>query len=288
MLSRARHASQKTHQGLASDRQASVLLARDAHTLEAAYDAWAEHYDEDLIQLSSGGGGGGCGGGCGGGGENCPGIAATKVLVKMFDKLVGHVGDKKKNGKDDDDNNNNDDDDNDDHENDNDDHETSKGDDCIRILDFGCGTGRAALYLQEHGLLDEYNIALYGCDLSRGMLDVAAQRNLYHGLIKADFTESHAPGEGTWDIVHASGVFAPGQAPPSAFDEFWRLLRPAGVGYAVFTIRVGYYDSDEGSAHRHHLEQLIKEKKWELVAKPEVDYLPNDDVKAYVFVMRKL
>jgi hypothetical protein len=117
-------------------------------------------------------------------------------------------------------------------------------------------------------------------------LDRAAQRRLDRQLVKADFDSSHCR-ENAYDIIHASGVFAPGQAPPSAWDEFWRLLTPRG--HAVFTIRTGYYDSDEGAAHRQHLEQLMSvvDGKFELVSKTEVDYLPSDGVTAYVFVLKK-
>ena len=50
-------------------------------------------------------------------------------------------------------------------------------------------------------------------------------------------------------------MFAPGQAPPKAFDEFLRVVRPGGL--MVFSVRVHYYDSEEGAAHRCHLEQLL-------------------------------
>ena len=50
-------------------------------------------------------------------------------------------------------------------------------------------------------------------------------------------------------------MFAPGQAPASSFDEFLRVVRPGGL--LVFSIRVHYYDSEEGMAHRCRLEALI-------------------------------
>jgi ubiquinone/menaquinone biosynthesis C-methylase UbiE len=147
------------------------------------------------------------------------------------------------------------------------------------------GTGAAAVFLKEqHGV--PTNSTMDGCDLSQGMLDQAQKRNCYRKLIKSDFHCSNCETDHYYDIVLASGVFAPGQAPPSAFDEFLRLLTTGG--YAVFTIRCGYYDSHEGEAHRQYLEDLVQQKKWTVVAKTEEDYLPNDGVKAYVFVMKKL
>lgn len=233
----ARHPSQKSH-GPASDRQASVLLAKDPKTLEAAYDKWAKDYDTDLVQL--------CGTELR---ENVPGLAATRVMVDYFGV------------------------------------ETLRN--MSNILDFGCGTGPAALFLHQQPRGLDTKQQLDGCDLSQGMLNMAAQRNLYRNLIKADFESSHCE-TAKYDLVHASGVFAPGQAPPTAFDEFLRLLKPNGKGHAVFTIRVGYYDSDEGAAHRDYLEKLVAEQKWTMLVKREVPYLPNDGVNAYVFVMKKL
>ena len=128
---------------------------------------------------------------------------------------------------------------------------------------------------------------LDGCDLSRGMLEETARRGncCYRQLIKSEFEQSNCEHD-KYDIVHASGVFAPGQAPPSAFDEFLKLLKTGG--HAIFTVRCGYYDSEEGEAHRKHLEELVEKKQWEVVAKTEEDYLPKEGVSAYVFVMKKL
>lgn len=155
---------------------------------------------------------------------------------------------------------------------------------CQDILDFGCGTGTAGRYWkEEHGLDTQHTVD--GCDLSQGMLDEAAKRNCYRALIKSDFDNSNCEAA-KYDIVHASGVFAPGQAPPAAFDEFLRLLKPGG--HAIFTVRCGYYDSEEGEAHRKHLEELVETKQWELVAKTEEEYLPKEGVKAYAFAMKKL
>ena len=152
----------------------------------------------------------------------------------------------------------------------------------ITLLDFGCGTGSAAVFLHDSGM--NTHEQLDGCDLSAGMLDQAAKRKLYRNLIKADFTKSNCTAN-SYDVIHASAVFAPAQAPPSTFLEFWTLLRPNG--HAVFTMRCEYYDSEEGASHRCMLENMILERRWEVVAKTKRDYLPNDGVMAYVFVLRK-
>ena len=165
-----------------------------------------------------------------GGGENASALAACKVLIEHVDV-------------------------------------TKSG---MTLLDFGCGTGCAAVFLKEHGT--DTNVQLDGCDLSAGMLEQATKRGLYRNLIKANFTSSNCTAN-SYDVVHASAVFAPGQAPPTAFDEFHTLLKDGG--YAVFTVRCEYYDSNEGESHRRKLERMIYEQKWELVEKTKRDYCPT-------------
>ncbi|CAB9517233.1 Methyltransferase, type [Seminavis robusta] len=152
------------------------------------------------------------------------------------------------------------------------------------ILDFGCGTGHAGLFLSRQFSNEYMHSHLDGCDLSQGMLDQSVKRGCYRNLIKADADDCHCEVE-YYDVVLAAGVFAPGQAPPSSFDQFLRLLKPGG--HAIFTIRVGYYDSVEGANHKKHLEFLVEQGQWEMVAKTEEPYLPREGVTAYVFVMRK-
>ena len=84
-----------------------------------------------------------------GGGENASALAACRVLVEHID--------------------------------------VKKAD--ITMLDFGCGTGPAAVFLHDSGM--NTHKQLDGCDLSAGMLDQAAKQKLYRNLIKADFTTSN-------------------------------------------------------------------------------------------------
>ena len=148
-----------------------------------------------------------------------------------------------------------------------------------RIVDFGCGTGAAGPVLHAAGWR-----ALTGVDLSAGMLAEAAKRGVYTELRKAALPGSGLDA-GAFDVVHAAGLFAPGQAPPSAFDEFVRVLRPGGL--AFFTIRCCYHDSEEGAAHAEAIRRLEADGRWAQVARTTEPYLPAEGVEAYVFVMKK-
>jgi predicted TPR repeat methyltransferase len=153
-----------------------------------------------------------------------------------------------------------------------------------RFLDFGCGTGIVGPSLQKAGWNGENGTVLHGCDLSQGMLDLSKARECYTKLIKSTFEASGAEA-GYFNVIHASAIFAPGQAPPETFEKFIILLQPGGL--AVFTIRTGYYDGPEGAGHKKRLEQLCKNGRWTLISKTEEEYLPKEDLTCYVFCMKK-
>ena len=95
-----------------------------------------------------------------GGGENASALAACKVLIEHVDV-------------------------------------TKSG---MTLLDFGCGTGCAAVFLKEHGT--DTNVQLDGCDLSAGMLEQATKRGLYRNLIKANFTSSNCTANSLMLCMH--------------------------------------------------------------------------------------
>jgi predicted TPR repeat methyltransferase len=71
---------------------------------------------------------------------------------------------------------------------------------CARILDLGCGTGLAA------GPLERFGAQLTGVDLSEKMLAVAAGRNAYIDLIKADVLSYLADSPHSFDLVFAADL----------------------------------------------------------------------------------
>ncbi|MEL6767552.1 MAG: methyltransferase [Pseudomonadota bacterium] len=93
-----------------------------------------------------------------------------------------------------------------------------------RGLDLGCGTGLAGEALEEVvGAMD-------GVDLSEGMLEIAAEKEVYEGLFAGDavaFLEGSAPG--AYDLVVATDVLPYLGAVDALFDGFARVLAPGGV-----------------------------------------------------------
>lgn len=156
-----------------------------------------------------------------------------------------------------------------------------------RLLDFACGPGMAGPWFQQKGWGKVPGSELHGNDLSQKMLDVTARLhpNVYTKLFKSSFDSSGVPYD-YYDAIHCSGMFAPGQAPPSAFDEFLNVLQTGGL--VAFTIRTTYYDGDEGADHKAYLEELCRQGKWEVISQTKEEYLPKEDLYCYVFVMKKL
>lgn len=94
-----------------------------------------------------------------------------------------------------------------------------------RILDLGCGLGEGAVYFAMKGA------RVTACDLSPGMLDLAANVAARHGVAIATHQSSaDATGlaDGSFDVVYAANILHHSDI-PKVLDEARRLLVPGGV-----------------------------------------------------------
>ena len=103
-------------------------------------------------------------------------------------------------------------------------------DDDAAILDAGAGSGMAGEAAAAAGFT-----VIDAMDLSDGMLDVARRRGVYRDLRTGVLGEPLDYATASYDAVVSSGVFTPGHAPPSSFDELVRIVRPGGL--ICFTLR---------------------------------------------------
>lgn len=97
------------------------------------------------------------------------------------------------------------------------------------ILDAGCGTGLVGEALSVLG----YD-RIIGCDLSPGMMDLAAKRGGYAELVQQDMSDFFQWPDAHFAAFICIGCFAPGHAPAESLREMVRITRPGGVG--VFSI----------------------------------------------------
>lgn len=91
------------------------------------------------------------------------------------------------------------------------------------VLDFGCGTGLSGLALSMEGFT-----TLDGLDLSKDMLALAEDKQIYRKLdqIEADAPLPVSPGD--YQAIAAIGVIGAGAAPISVFHSLMQALSPGG------------------------------------------------------------
>ncbi len=132
-----------------------------------------------------------------------------------------------------------------------------------RVIDVGCGTGLVAVELAKRGFQQ-----IDGFDLSEGMLGEALKLQLYGDLRQAVLGEPLDYPTRAYDAAIAAGVFGPGHAPASGWDEVARIVKPDG--YFVLTLRP---DSFEPNGFKAKEEELASSGKWELVEATESEQL---------------
>lgn len=89
-----------------------------------------------------------------------------------------------------------------------------------RAADLGCGTGRTAAWLRDHGVR-----AIDGVDITPEMLAVARERGLHDRLVEADVAHTGLQ-SGAYDLVIASLVDEHLAELVPLYREAFRLARP--------------------------------------------------------------
>ena len=147
------------------------------------------------------------------------------------------------------------------------------------ILDVGCGTGLSGLALKEAG----YS-SIDGCHLSQGMLDKAADLDLYGRLFTCDLNKPPLDArDGMYDAVTAVGVFSFGHIEPDAIDELRRVTKLGG--YIVIGLNDHYYE--EGSL-TEKLKVLEDTLEISILSQEHGEHIPANDLKGWVITIRKV
>ncbi|MDY7019969.1 MAG: methyltransferase domain-containing protein [Cyanobacteriota bacterium] len=116
-----------------------------------------------------------------------------------------------------------------------------------KILEVGTGTGLVGELLYQQGYHH-----LEGSDISLKMIEEARKKNVYTALYQETLGQPLGFSDHTYQAIMAKGVFAPGHAPSSAFDELIRITNSGGI--IVFTLRSDYYETSDFKDKQNALE----------------------------------
>ncbi len=103
------------------------------------------------------------------------------------------------------------------------------------VLDAGAGTGLVGSWLGIIGYPE-----VEALDISKGMLAVAAQKNIYTRLHEAALGQPLPFADGHFAAIVSAGVFTTGHVGPEGLDELVRICRPGGS--IVLTVKTTVWD----------------------------------------------
>ncbi|KAK4037225.1 hypothetical protein OUZ56_029264 [Daphnia magna] len=140
-----------------------------------------------------------------------------------------------------------------------------------RILDVLAGTGLVAELLRPHGYVN-----IDAIDGRKDMLTLSNKKQLYKNfyvsLLGCQYT---APIQSDiYDVLIASGAFAPGRLHSDAFCDLLRITKPGGI--IMWSMRTDYGPISPRFANFDaHIEDLVTNGVWK-------HYVPRKTIKPYV------
>jgi SAM-dependent methyltransferase len=123
------------------------------------------------------------------------------------------------------------------------------------ILDVGCGTGLVGEYLGHLG----YD-AVDGLDLSQGMLDAAASKEVYRALYRMKIGETLDIESDSYGCIVTTGTFTVGHVGPEGYAELIRICRPGGL-----IVHSNRFDKEPETGFGAHHAQAEADGLWTLV-----------------------
>lgn len=145
------------------------------------------------------------------------------------------------------------------------------------ILDFGCGTGLSGLALAAVGFT-----VIDGMDLTKDMLDRAAEKKLYRTLRLSDPDAPFPVVPGEYSAITAIGVIGAGAAPITVFDM---LLGALGSGGKLV---LSFNDHTlEDPAFEGRISAAVDSDTARVLSENYGEHLPGINMKSKVYVLEK-
>lgn len=121
------------------------------------------------------------------------------------------------------------------------------------VIDIGCGTGLVGQELVQHFKISH----LVGVDLSAKMLELAADKKIYHSLHNADLLEYLRTREQPVDLIISSDVMIyVGDLEP-LIENCHRLLKPGGFyAFNIEQLKRGNYKLSVTGRYQHSLQYI--------------------------------
>lgn len=101
-------------------------------------------------------------------------------------------------------------------------HGSIKPSDSVKILDLGCGDGAVGQALHDKGFTN-----LKGIDISKGMISVAKERNVYKDIMKSDLMKDLPFQKEEFDCLVSSAVTT--YLEPSALEKWLPVIKKGGL-----------------------------------------------------------
>ena len=148
----------------------------------------------------------------------------------------------------------------------------------LELVDYGCGTGLVGEALREAGftIIDGFNI-------SQGMLDQAAAKQVYRSLSLADLTTELDLDDACYDAGCCIGSMGAGHVGAQHVAELLRPLKPGGL--FVIIMNGMYYETQGFEAAFLGLQD---EGLWKIRKLEEFNYMTELDRPGWLLVADRL
>lgn len=145
------------------------------------------------------------------------------------------------------------------------------------VIDIGCGTGLSGAALRAAGFA-----VVDGWDPSLEMINLAKPKGIYRAVVQTDPAAPFEADMGTYANAMAAGVLSPGLAPPESLDQVLEFLPVGGC----FAFSLNDHAMEDG-AHAGRINELLEACVCDLMFREYGEHMPGNDMKSWVYVLKK-